>query len=149
MAQPLDRQPAGSGPTPDRDAADAEQRCRDLSAIAHSEQSGILATRSEALRRRVLLLEACEQWARELGEIGLQAVTVEDPALARTVREAVARIDTTVSGLINRLGSQSTVPPIADEPAEDMRQITRDDPSHRAVRLLLRIDAAVVHLESR
>ena len=51
----------------------AEQRFRDLSAIAQAERLG-LATRNEALRRRVLVLEGCELWARELGQIGLQSV---------------------------------------------------------------------------
>ena len=74
----------------------AEQRFRDLSAIAQAERLGLAAARNEALRRRMLVLEGCELWARELGQIGLQSSRLEDPELARLVRETVARIDDAV-----------------------------------------------------
>lgn len=140
----------GSTPEPDLAARilTSEQRFRDLSAIAQSEQSGLAASRNEALRRRMLLLEACEEWARELGEISLQSAGLDDPALVRSVRETVARIDSTLPGLINSLTTQSAIPPVADEPAEDLGPASHDEPSHRAVRLLLRIDGALVHLAS-
>ena len=87
-----------------------EQRFRDLSAIAQSEQSGLAASRNETLRRRMLLLEACEQWARELCQISLQSAGLNDPALARSVRETVTRIDGTLQVLINSLAKQSADP---------------------------------------
>jgi uncharacterized membrane protein YccC len=127
----------------------AEQRFRDLCAITHFEQAGLAVSRNELLRRRMLLLEACEQWARELGEISLQAVVLDDPALARLARETVARIDITLPGLINRLANPSGVRPLADEPLEDLGQVLHDDLSQRAVRLLLRIDGALVRMASR
>jgi hypothetical protein len=127
----------------------AEQRFHDLSAIAQSEQAGLAASRNEPLRRLVLVLEGCEQWARELGQIALQSGRLEDAALAVTVRQAVARIHTTLSGLIDRIPNQSAIPEIADEPSGDLGRDAPDEMSHRAVRLFLRIDAALVHLASR
>ena len=127
----------------------AEQRFRDLCAITHFEQSGLALPRGELLRRRMLLLEACEHWARELGEISLRSVVLDDPALARLARDTVARIDITLPSLIDRLANASSVPPPADEPLEDLGQTLRDDLSHRAVRLLLRIDGALVRMASR
>ena len=95
---------------------EAEQRFHDLCAITHFEQAGLAVSRNELLRRRMLMLEACEQWARELGEISLQSVVLDNPALVRLARETVARIDITLPGLINRLENQSRVPPPAEEP---------------------------------
>jgi uncharacterized membrane protein YccC len=126
-----------------------EQRFRDLSAIAQSEQSGLAASRNETLRRRMLLLEACEQWSRELCQISLQSAGLNDPTLARSVRETVARIDGTLQVLISSLAKQSAIPLATDEPAEDPGPALHDEPSHRAARLLLRIDAALTHLASR
>ena len=64
----------------------AEQRFRDLSAIVQAERLGLAAARDEALRRRMLVLEGCELWARELGQIGLQSFRLQDPELVRLVR---------------------------------------------------------------
>jgi hypothetical protein len=127
----------------------AEQRFRDLSAVARSERSGLSASHNEPLRRRLLLLEACEQWARELGEISLQSVKLHDPALIQSAREAVARIDATLPGLINHMSNRSAAPPVADEPAGVVGEGAHDGLSNRAVRLLLRIDAALVHIALR
>jgi uncharacterized membrane protein YccC len=126
-----------------------EQRFRDLAAVAQSDQSGLAGSHNEALRRRMLLLEACEGWAREAGEISLRSAALDDPGLAKSVRQTVARIDTTVPALIDRLANQSIIPSIAEEPAEDLGQALDDPPSRRVVRLLLRLDAALVHLASR
>src|SRR6185295_5158578 len=93
----------------------AEQRFRDLSAIAQAEQSGLAASRNEPLRRRMLILQGCEQWVRELGQIALLSPTVDDPALARAIRETIGRIDTTLPAVISRLADQSAALPIADE----------------------------------
>jgi uncharacterized membrane protein YccC len=126
----------------------AEQRLRDLGAIAQTERFGLAVARDEPLHRRMLLLEGCELWARELGQIGLQPAKLEHPRLIRLVRETVARIDNTVSELIQHSTDLSTTPQTGDEPAGEPVEI----PGlrlPRAVRLLLRIDGALVHLASR
>ena len=97
----------------------------------------------------MILFEACDQWARELGQLALRSVKVEDPALIRSAHEAAARIAATVPDLLTRVADQSSVDRITDEPTEDLGAVMRDDPPHRAIRLLLRIDAALVHLALR
>jgi uncharacterized membrane protein YccC len=126
----------------------AEQRFRDLNAIAQAERLGLAAARDEALRRRLLVLEGCELWARELGQIGLQGVRLEDPGLVRLVRETVARIDAAVMAPVDRPTNRSTDPRADGEPAGASVDAPVDD-LPRAVRLLLRIDAALVHFASR
>ncbi len=120
-----------------------EQRFRDLIAIAQSERLGLAGAHDEALRRRMLVLEGCELWARELGQICLQSARLEDPALVRLVSETVARIDAAVPALIARMANQSH-----DAPAEVPEQSLGDD-LPRAVRLLLRIDSALAHITLR
>ncbi len=127
----------------------AEQRFHELAAIARSEQRAPAAGRNETLRRRMLLLQACEQWARELGQISLRDIRIEDPALMRSARETIARIETTLPDMIDRLANPSAAPPIAEAPAADWTPNPQSALSERAVRLLLRIDAALVHLASR
>ena len=137
-------------PAPDLSACimAAEQRFRDLGAIAQTERFGLAASRNETLRRPILLLEGCELWARELGQIGLQSARLEPPRLIRLVRETVAHIDSTLSELIERPTDLSTMPQTDDEPAGEPVEV----PGHRlprALRLLLRIDGALVHLQQR
>ena len=123
----------------------AEQRFRDLSAIAQAERLGLAAARNEALRRRMLVLEGCELWARELGQIGLQSTRLEDPELVRLVRRD--------RGSDRRRGAraQPTDPPIgiptSNRPAAPV--VPPGDDLPRAVRLLLRIEAALVHFAAR
>ena len=141
----------GAPPEPDLAARilTAEQRFHELNAIARSEQRAPAAGRNETLRRRMLLLQACEQWARELGQIGLREIRIDDPALARSARETIARIDTTLPDMIDRLANPSAAPPIAEATAVDWPPNPQSALSERAVRLLLRIDAALVHLASQ
>ena len=126
-----------------------EQRFRDLNAIARSEQSSHPLSRNEALHRRVLLLEACEQWARELGQLCLQRIELKDAVMMRSVRETVARIDASLTGLVNALANQPMAVSTEREPAEDLAPFTQHDPREIAVRLLLRIDAALLLLVGR
>jgi hypothetical protein len=126
-----------------------EQRFRDLSAVAQSEQSSHPLSRNEALRRRVLLLQACEQWARELGQLCLQRIELQDAAMMRSVRETVTRIDASLTRLIDALANQPTVTSTEREPAENLAPFTQHDPRELAVRLLLRIDAALLLLIGR
>jgi uncharacterized membrane protein YccC len=139
----LDGQPA---PQLTADILSTEQRFRDLDAIARSEQSTHPLTRNERLHRRLLLLEACEQWARELGHICLQRVALNDPALAHAARQTVARIDATLSSLIDSPGGPSPAASATAEPEPELGLAADDDPAHRAVRLLLRVDSALLRL---
>ena len=126
-----------------------EQRFRDFSAIAQSEQSSHPLSRNEALRRRVLLLEACEQWARELGQLCLQRIELKDAAMMQSVRATVARIDASLTSLISALANQPMAGSTEREPAENLAPFTQHDPRELAVRLLLRIDAALLLLVGR
>ena len=122
----------------------AEQGFRDLKAIAQGQQSSLPVSHDETLRRRVTLLEACEYWGRELGTICLTSGRLTDPGLIDTARAAVARIDADLRGFSSQLSTGSSAPRIANEATSDVVGATPDDPSHHAVRLLLRIDAALV-----
>ncbi len=126
-----------------------EQRFRDLNAIVYAELPGHPLSRNDLPRPRMLLLEACERWARELGQICLQGIRLTEPGLIAPVRQTVARIDASLSGLIGQLGDRPALLLPSQEPAEDLGQIRRDDLAQYAVRLLLRIDAALLHLATR
>jgi hypothetical protein len=125
----------------------AEQRFRDLSAIAQAERLGLAAVRDEALRGRMLVLEGCELWARELGQIGLQSFRLQDPGLVRLVRETMARIDEAVIQVNNR-ATNGSANRHTEQPASAPVVAPGDD-LPRAVRLLLRIEAALVHFATR
>ena len=89
----------------------------------------------------MLVLEGCERWSRELGQIGLQAVRLEDPAQVRLARETVAGIQKVIRELVAGLRGRADVSRSGDEPVE-----TQGDDLPRAVRLLLRIDSALIHM---
>jgi hypothetical protein len=116
----------------------AEQRFRDLTAIARSQGSGITGgARNAPLHRRLLLFEGCELWSRELGQMALQSARIEDPAMVALARQADQRI----GAAIERLGQGR--PP-------DATNITA--PGHELplpLRLLLRIEFALVHAHLR
>ena len=122
----------------------AEQGFRDLKAIAQGQQSSLPVSHDETLRRRVTLLEACEYWGRELGTICLTSGRLTDPGLIDVARAAVAHIDADLRGFTSQLSTGSSPPRIANEATSDVVGATPDDPSHHAVRLLLRIDTALV-----
>jgi uncharacterized membrane protein YccC len=127
----------------------AEQRFRDLSAVAQSEQSSHPVSRDENLRRRVLVLEACEAWERELGQLCLESIRLHDQALIASVRQTVARIDASVASLIEALVRHQAIVPSGREATEDLAPFSGDDPAQQAVRLLLRIDSALLLLAAR
>jgi uncharacterized membrane protein YccC len=127
----------------------AEQRFRDLSAVAQSEQSSHPVSRDENLHRRVLVLEGCEAWERELGQLCLECIRLHDQALVTSMRQTVARINNSVAGLIEAFEQQNAVVPTGGEATEDLAPFSTDDPAQRAVRLLLRIDSALLLLSAR
>jgi hypothetical protein len=94
----------------------------------------------------VLLLEACEQWARELGQICLAGVRPIDPPAARVARGVVAHIHASLSGLTDSL-EHRTRAILPDSPEADLGLGPTDvDQAQRAMRLLLRIDATLLRL---
>jgi uncharacterized membrane protein YccC len=127
----------------------AEQRFRDLSAAAQSEQSSHPVSRDESLRRRVLVLEGCEAWERELGQLCLESIRLHDQDLVTSMRQTVARINNSVAGLIEVFEQQKAIVPAGREATEDLAPIADDDPAQHAVRLLLRIDSALLLLAAR
>ena len=127
----------------------AEQRFRDLSAVAQSEQSSHPVSRDESLRRRVLVLEGCEAWERELGQLCLEHIRLHDQALVTSMRQTVARIGNSIAGLIGAFEQQQAIVPSGQEATEDLAPFANDDPAQHAVRLLLRIDSALLLLAGR
>jgi len=119
-----------------------EQRLRDLRAAARPVLSGLGGWRNQTLRRHLVLLSGCENWARELGAIALHSAGLSDAALAGAVRQAAERIDATIGRLLARADA-----PVANDAPVRLPQIPDDaDPLHRAVRLVLRIEVALVQL---
>jgi uncharacterized membrane protein YccC len=121
----------------------AEQSFRDLSTIAKAGHLGLTSARDEPVRRRLLLLGACESWGRELGQISLQSAKLGDPVLEGAVRRAAEGIDATLLGLVDRSAVKSAAPPISDDAIETLVRGARNEASHRAVVLLLRIQATL------
>ncbi len=126
-----------------------EQRFRDLNAVAQSEQSSHPVSRDENLHRRVLVLEGCEAWARELGQLCLENIGLHDQTLVASMRQTVARIDASVAGLIDRFAHQQAIVPSGGDATEDLAPFSDDDPAQQAVRLLLRIDSALLLVSAR
>ena len=127
----------------------AEQRFRDLSAVAQSEQSSHPVSRDESLRRRVLVLEGCEAWERELGQLCLERIRLHDQELVASMRQTVTRINNSVANLIGMFEQQKAIVPTGREPTEGLAPFADDDPAQHAVRLLLRIDSALLLLAGR
>ena len=119
-----------------------QQRFRELSAVAASEQSRFGMARRERLRRRVMVLGACESWGRELGTICLRSGRIEDAGLAKIAAHALARTDATLGYLT---GARSNTAEAAEGAgtANEVVPAGLDDPISHAVRLLLRLDAAL------
>lgn len=131
-------------PAPELAAAllEIEQRLREL----HAAMANAFAmSRDAALRQRMLVLRACEGWARELGGLALHGSRLADPMLVAAATESADRIHTSLAGLLGRPGR----PPVGDDPGRGVQATTHHDPPHQAVRLLLRIDAALIHLAAR
>ena len=117
-----------------------EQRLRDLRAAAQPALAALGGWRDQTLQRRLVLLSGCETWARELGAIALHSVGISDVALSGAVRQAGEQIDATIARLLRPAGGPAP-------PAGRFPQIPDDtDPLHRAVRLVLRIEAALAQL---
>ncbi|MDQ0395389.1 FUSC family protein [Labrys monachus] len=114
------------------------QRFGELRTAAASRLSGFQLSRDGELQRRMVLLGGCESWARELADIALRGAPITDPALVGPARRAVEGI----GAWLGRLTAGTPPPPQeADTGTEVVPAL--DDRAHHAVRLLLRIDAAL------
>jgi uncharacterized membrane protein YccC len=124
-----------------------EQRLRDLQAAARTEllYPGLLGRQS--VRREILLLESCEVWARELARTALNRTTTTNPMLIDPARRAAARIEETLTELTCDVDAARPVPGRLGEPEHSERHATLSSPSAHALRLLLRIEAALRHLK--
>jgi uncharacterized membrane protein YccC len=114
----------------------AEQRGREMMAIAQSWGAGLAPGRNAPLHRRVLVLEGCELWARELGQMALQGARVQDPPMVLLAREAAESIGAAIERLAK---GELPISVTSPSPSEDLPI---------AVRLLLRIQFALVHMSS-
>lgn len=118
------------------------QRFRELNAVAASEQSSFGMVRRERLRRRVMMLGACESWGREFGTICLRSGRIEDAGLTKIAADALARTDATLAYLTGA-GSKTAEAAAGADTANNVVPAGADDPISHAVHLLLRLDAAL------
>jgi uncharacterized membrane protein YccC len=121
----------------------SQQRFLDFRTVARSQQSAFTLMRNDALRRRVTVLGACEQWARALATTALDGTRIAQPALAAIARKATAHADVALDQLV---GGKATVTASVGSCDEVVPPGADDDPARNAVRLLLRIDAALTRL---
>jgi uncharacterized membrane protein YccC len=126
-----------------------EQRFHDLNAVIQSEQSSHPLTRSNVLYRRAVLLEACEHWSRELGQICLRGVAPVEDSLKAAAQQALAHIDASVANLIEKLANQTERPPDGGGPPAEIAPSAQETTPQRAVRLLLRLESALLHLAAQ
>src|SRR5262249_11987612 len=77
----------------------SQQRFLDYRTVARSEQTAFTPMHNDALRRRVTMLGACEQWARALATIALNGTRIEAPELARIAATAAAHAEAVIDRL--------------------------------------------------
>ena len=118
------------------------QRFRELTTAAAFGQSRFGMARRERLRRRVMVLGACENWGRELGKICLRSGRIEDAGLAKIAAHALSRTDATLGCLTGAPSSKAHTTVGADT-ANEVVPPEPSDPNSQAVRLLLRLNAAL------
>lgn len=132
-------------------ALDVERRFQELRAAARPELHGIGAFGHDRLRRRLLLLGACDYWGREFGRLSLSSGAPPDPAMAGAMRAAADRIAANVERLRAALAGAPPPAPAAPDAEPMAARVTRDidDPVYWAARRLLQIDAALLHIAQR
>lgn len=118
----------------------AEQRFAELHTIA--QQSMFQSPRDSELRQRLLLLEACDDWARELGAIALTGGRITKPGLAASARRAASGVATSIS----RFDQPDPTHAGAARSGNDAVAPV-EDPQTQATRLLLRLDATLASFQ--
>ena len=116
-------------------------RFLDLQNAARPDITGFLASRHTLLRRRLTLLNACEEWARELGRICLYRAEQSDRDLA----EAIGAMGNHITQQVAYLTGAGTVAPPDLSSGVTQLPLPSDgeSPTRRAAHLLLRIDTAL------
>ena len=144
-ARPLLGQPVGA--TLGSLTVALEQRYRVLREAAAPRLSGL---RTERIDRALLLLGACEEWALALVGTSLRLQPRADPTLSAIAEQAQVRIDASLSSLTACLGGlQPPTVGASEEPASPAPVPEGDDPAIQAIRLLLRLDSALLHARQR
>ncbi len=149
-ARPLLRQPPADGGALALTLT-LEQQYQALRIAGAPHLPGARFLGADRTRRLLLLLGACDDWARELARTSLHLPPQTDSALSAVAAQTTARIADSIAALTAALDGHSgtATPPLRPEPAPVAAIPEGDDPAIHAARLLLRIDAALVHLRQR
>lgn len=116
-------------------------RFLDLQNAARPEVTGFLASRHTLLRRRVTLLNACEEWASELGRICLYRAEQSDRDLAAAISVMGNHITQQVAYLTE--AGTAEPPDLSSTVTQLPLPSDGESPTRRAAHLLLRIDTAL------
>ncbi|MBN8872594.1 MAG: FUSC family protein [Rhodospirillales bacterium] len=132
----------------------SEQRVRELHAVAQTTWFG-RGVQPDPIRRMAVLLEACEQWARELGRLALEPPPraeaesgADDPARA-AIAATRARIAVALPESITRIRTSARLLDPAADPVIALGPVREDTRLQRDGRLMLRIEAALLHVATR
>jgi len=127
-----------------------ERRHQALQAAALPRLPGTRPLGAERTRRLLLLLAACDEWARELVRTTLHLRPRADPALSAIATQATARIAGNIAALSAALdGQRADGISVQAEPAATAAVPEGEDDAIHAAKLLLRLDSALLHLRSR
>ena len=127
-----------------------EQRYLALRGAAVPRLPGTRLLSAERGRRLLLLLAACDEWARELVRTSLHLPQRGDPALSAVAAQATTRIAGSIAALADALdGKAAAGAPTHAEPLAAPAVPEAEDAAVHAAKLLLRIDAALLHLRQR
>ncbi len=148
-ARPLLDQPTANDALPALTLT-LEQRHQALRLAGEPQVPGSRFVGAENTRRLLLLLDACDEWARELVRVSLHLPPRADPVLAAIAGQATTRIAASIAELTAALdGRPAAAPAGAAEPAAVGAIPGGDDPAIHATRLLVRLDSALLHLRQR
>ncbi len=127
-----------------------EQRYQALRAVATPGLPGARWFRQDRLQRLLVLLDACEEWARDLARMSLHREPQSDPTLRAIVTQADARIAASIADLAAILeGKPASAEHPHEEPAGIPASLEGDGMTLHTIRLLLRLDAALLHVRQR
>ena len=127
-----------------------EQRHQALRSAAAPQLPGVRVLGAEQTRRLLLLLSACDEWARELVRTSLHLPPRHDAVLFAITTQAELRIAASIAAVAPALeGHSAAAARTQGEPAAVPAVPEGDDPAIHAAKLLLRLDAALLHLRQR
>jgi uncharacterized membrane protein YccC len=126
-----------------------ERRFQALQAAAQPRLPGVRLLGAERTRRLLLLLTACDEWARELVRTSLHLAPRHDAALAAIATQATRRIAGSIADLAAALEGHPAAAATMAEPAATAAVPEGEDAAIHATKLLLRLDGALLHLRQR